>query len=415
MRQPERWPKDTLLSLSKTTRKKMETALLDPGNGFTQSVPRQSPSQPPGSEKVQNVRESPPQASEQQGTDKGVHSSTASAGITTNSGIKYHSAPTFIEDYRFTPARKIVVDMDLEVLDGVVGVAETSEASICVRTRDIVRHLSISPILNINHQHVAVSRPYPDNPEFFEFLYVGPLEKHNSGDIDTLKPTVSLLKNANIILRLYYVRLSFSTCRMSSIVLTQLDPKVGPTTVQTEGQSEVVPLTGSSTPLEIAQDRPASTSTSQGVISFTRIDQIQAKHNMVSWLRTKAESRKGYESFKKSHCRVLSNVEVVRTWAFAAQFYHEFHGTRYYDDDEIPSAKDAKGKKRAGTKVTKVAIEDALDVGGTWFQDALTAYRLVQTFGRGGAYEDPAIVEAVESDSTAGRVALYEFLCQMDG
>ncbi|TFK67441.1 hypothetical protein BDN72DRAFT_843038 [Pluteus cervinus] len=411
-RQRDRWPKDIPLNLSKTKRSEMESALLNPKNGFTKTVSHPTrvsslgPATGPDKDCTdgQVTGEGSPEVNDES-HDKVVTNFVSNPGHELPAENPKQKICVFLQDHRFGLTRKVVIHMDLNVSHINGGTGETRLD--CVRTRDVLPYLSKSPILNLNSQNVKIAYSYPENPEYMEYLFVGSMEKRDFEDSDTLQPVVNLPKDMPFTLHLELV---------------------GPEMIQIGGQSETPLTPGSVKPLEIARSRTATTSSAQGSAPSAQLDRVHAKHDLVVWLKGQLKTRVGYDEFKKSHHRTLSNPDAIWAWTFAVQFYDQYHNKRYSGDAEnveeveemASEPKDTKGKKKASTKVvgvkiTKTAIEDALEVGPTWFTEAQTVDRLVKIFGQGGRHEDPAVVERLASTvDSAGRVALYEFLCETE-
>ncbi|KAJ7221360.1 hypothetical protein GGX14DRAFT_669435 [Mycena pura] len=108
----------------------------------------------------------------------------------------------------------------------------------------------------------------------------------------------------------------------------------------------------------------------------------------VEFLRGKLQTRDGFQVFLANRGRVVTNPEAVKDWQFAVDF------TRDYD------------KLKSPVKVTRKAIQAALQIGSTWFSQAHTSIEIIRKYGEVKEVSDVL----KEVDEPQGSTQLYKFL-----
>ncbi|KAJ7227028.1 hypothetical protein GGX14DRAFT_417860 [Mycena pura] len=108
----------------------------------------------------------------------------------------------------------------------------------------------------------------------------------------------------------------------------------------------------------------------------------------VEFLRGKLQTRDGFQVFLANRGRVVTNPEAVKDWQFAVDF------TRDYD------------KLKSPVKVTRKAIQAALQIGSTWFSQAHTSIEIIRKYGKVKEVSDVL----KEVDEPQGSTQLYKFL-----
>ncbi|KAJ3502644.1 hypothetical protein NLJ89_g8790 [Agrocybe chaxingu] len=118
---------------------------------------------------------------------------------------------------------------------------------------------------------------------------------------------------------------------------------------------------------------------------------------VVDWLHAQLASQDDYDFFIASRHRVLPNPEVVRVWKFVSTFDESYHASK---------------NNPAQKRVTKAALQQALGVGETWYNEALNGNRLAVLYGPGGACASEEVQKELEKADKPphGRDELLRFL-----
>ncbi|KAF8078430.1 hypothetical protein FPV67DRAFT_1663172 [Lyophyllum atratum] len=358
LKQPELWPckgKSKGINASKTSRKDVLEALLNPEHGFTD----------------QDIAEPPTAADSSQATaatssaadNPSVSCSTAGVFATLDPALMFHQPQDgmevvpadpqiktkdltlYIEDRRFPEAATYTMEIISVAVADRVGCGPGAWR---VSTKEIIVKLQQSHGA-INSAQESLRRP----------VKLG-IPEHND-------PKSRFTRY-------------FATAVVSELVDTQPSPEylvvpAGATSQITLCVNWASDALTPPVPLDVHQIASSSTMASSSMIASSssgpalvkkKKRQPVSREEDVEWLKQIVQSQPGFKAFHDSKGRVLQNPEILRFWDFAVQFKNTYQSTTSGVSDHI---------------ITKKSILTALGVRETWFGQAEYGHQLAQLYG----------------------------------
>ncbi|KAJ7486390.1 hypothetical protein B0H11DRAFT_2192366 [Mycena galericulata] len=148
---------------------------------------------------------------------------------------------------------------------------------------------------------------------------------------------------------------------------------------------------------------PAPADTVQSLIpssSGATTTEVSNKPASILWLQEKIQRRPGYVKFRSNRGKVLQNVDRVEFWRFAAEVSEMYCKTCW------PS-------HISNKKITRSAVETALEIGSTSLTDALNMTRILKLYTTEGPNKSDEVVTEIcksQENIIPGATALKLFL-----
>ncbi|TFK57965.1 hypothetical protein BDN72DRAFT_866334, partial [Pluteus cervinus] len=97
---------------------------------------------------------------------------------------------------------------------------------------------------------------------------------------------------------------------------------------------------------------------------------------------------------------------IVFAWRFAYNVHERYKPTTF--TSQLPST----SRRPPRVKITKEAIQSALQVGETWLSEAIEAMKIIEIYGSDGTNPNPDVIQELGAVRTParGRAALLNFL-----
>ncbi|KAJ7511369.1 hypothetical protein B0H11DRAFT_2183351 [Mycena galericulata] len=148
---------------------------------------------------------------------------------------------------------------------------------------------------------------------------------------------------------------------------------------------------------------PTPADTAQSLIpssSAATTTEVSNKPASILWLQEKIQRRPGYVKFRSNRGKVLQNVDRVEFWRFAAEVSEMYCKTSW------PS-------HISNKKITRSAVETALEIGSTSLTDALNMTRIIKLYTTEGPNKSDEVVTEIgksQENIIPGATALKLFL-----
>ncbi|KAJ7498438.1 hypothetical protein B0H11DRAFT_2381793 [Mycena galericulata] len=148
---------------------------------------------------------------------------------------------------------------------------------------------------------------------------------------------------------------------------------------------------------------PAPADTVQSLIpssSGATTTEVSNKPASILWLQEKIQRRPGYVKFRSNRGKVLQNVDRVEFWRFAAEVSEMYCKTSW--PSEI-----------SNKKITRSAVETALEIGSTSLTDALNMTRIIKLYTTEGPNKSDEVITEIgksQENIIPGATALKLFL-----
>ncbi|TFK58253.1 hypothetical protein BDN72DRAFT_906920 [Pluteus cervinus] len=291
----------------------------------------------------------------------------------------------FVEDHRTTPHDKRIFKASFirVVRSESKGLGHDG---VSVYARDVVKELAEHLPLKIQGP-LEIGCPHPQEQEFIEYFYQ--LENTGAPPIDgqCFDPEILSVEPKDALHLHLKTALSMSISQDSS------------------GAPAIPEQPEDLKPLEVARSRARDNRSENRARPYPE-KRASVKAEMVAWLQNEVKNKAEWAQFRAAFHRPLQNSEIVFAWQFAYNIHEQYKPTTFIS--QLPST----SQRPPRVKITKEAIQSALQVGETWLTEAIEAMKIIAIYGSDGTNPNPDVIQELGAVRTParGRAALLNFL-----